>query len=1480
MDQLWGEFLLEHLQGRDGLVATVVVDRYRGDERGVRDRPLLRGTAARFVEQMRRLGFNLPAQVLTSTDGAPPPSAGRERIHAFVARLRQQAARRKVLYWTGHGEVVGDTFYLACEDSYEEGRFDPRRAVTAEELVAWLAEDATDTLLVLDACFAGEAIRAVRDRVEDVRGRAPGPRTGFAVVATAESRQKAVEGHFVDCLEQVLSNPAFLVRESERIFSRERPAVFFQHLMLGVADRMEEQALDWREVHTLDPAFLANPYCSRPGAALRSEDDESWIGREFPHDELPVFSDSGDRWHLRDFAERQHAVTEVVDWLRTRETGMYTITGASGAGKSTLLSYVAHLTDENFVATLAEDRRPRNLPELRSVNAAVHCRGKTLSALCHELTERLRSLGLGNTGAERPSPSACVEEIERLAARKGILTLLFDGLDEAAAGHSFDIARSLLNPLAARPRVRVVVATRPNSRRNLPGDPSAESLLDVLHCVQPLELDRSAGVEQDITRHVERLLGEANSPYNLLPDAVQTRGAVARYIAARSNGLFLVATLWARRLVLLPEAVAEHRLDRELRPGTAVLDLLLAEELDRIDPQDPGRVRDFMRGLALAQGVGLPQPEVWLAVTNAVRTPGGREYDHGDLLDVVRRTTGVTIAEDDEFGTPVYRLHHPSFGAHLLHGEAEVRRRHRAVVRALTPGSPTDWQGAEPYVIHYLAAHAALAGDDVLDELVADHHFLVATAPDVLEPLVAARSATTPQSTLYLRVADDFRGNPSPAGRWAVLRATALAMFSAEFLQDVPRPPSVFWEDVWSSAERLPLRRSRPAPSGGALAVHWEEGDGTVHVAGAGEIVSWTADGHRTLTRNTGPATWSSPPQQRGLTVSGQGESRVIATHDSQCVRIWQGGGKHPVEELHWGGKTNAVDSVCNGRDVFLAVADGIGLWVWRWDSSSAYVRGRIRQPLHAPGQVNCVAAVVRDGRVGVLTGGPGGVTVREVRGLRLGRPGLEHMRSLTDGAEVIGSLAVMATGEGAGAVVAALDGHTLRVWHMEDLFHGEAELRFRARTAGQVVALGHGPYGVLTAVQENTQAQVWDESGREHVPLPCDHGHKSLAFDPSGSGRLAVADDTRLQIWEPHTPFGAGGTAREPVRGRLAEKPQLRMAQSSDGTMLLARSQGSDVLTSLHTAAGRIVGGPRLPHPHQVSALAVTKAGDGWKVVAAGYRHVLLWSLGPGLELLDTEEFDLPGAYDVAASSLDVSVTEEGRTRLMWPSGQEVITWEREGLRRGPWREGHTFVLRASGTVQKLERVGVPGGPSWLSLWGGDAARVWNLDRPDALPEPVHCAGARAVATGVLRRVVRPVPLVAYATKYTVEIVRCDSGDGVSTSLPEQPGEPLDGLTFAGPPELPLLIGWSRGSGRLLLWDVRREQALEPMESRGYPVANVDSVYDGHHITLMIQGIAQKSIRCDQVALPWRVEEDAPAPRVGRQRGPASAPRREESVS
>ncbi|MFF7500116.1 hypothetical protein ACFZBM_11760 [Streptomyces lavendulae] len=1440
----------------DGVVATVVVDRYEGDAHRRRDRSHLRRSADEFTEQAKRLGFNAPPVRLASAEAADATGLPLERgrVRELVARLREQPAGRKILYWTGHGERIGGIFYLACQDTYAGGSFDPARAVSTSDLVSWLAEDATDTLLVLDACFAGTALDDVNAQVKAARGRAgggDGGEAGFAVIATAEADEEATEGRWVGCLARVLDTPDAQTR-AVPLFHRENPVVTFTHLMLAVRASMEGQVPQWNEVRALRPDFLLNPYCSeRVKPALRSFDDESWIGDEFSDDVLPVFSGAGEGWHLRDFAARDRVLGALVTWMATRSTGLFAITGSSGAGKSTLLTYLAHLTTRRFSASLPADRRPRIQPELYCVHAALHCRGKTLASLCEELGERLAGLGLERAGLVHGAPHTYVEQIVALAQRKGSLTLLFDGLDEAAAGHAFDIARGLINPLAGSELVKVVAATRPSARRNLPDALPAETLLEVLHCEDPVELDRLAETEGEIALHVEHLLGQANSPYRLA-EAEETRRTVARHIASRSNGLFLVATLWARRLARLTTLPPPEQLDDELRHGMAALDSLLSDELARLDPAEPTRVRDLLRPLALAQGNGLPQPRVWLAMANAVRSPGSRTYTEDDLRHVITVARGVAIARDHEFGTEVHRLHHAGFGAHLLGDEARQRGLHRSVVLAVRPAHSEGWATADPYVTHYIAAHAALAGDATLEELTNDYHFAVHASPDILEPLVAGRPAIAPRPALYLQVADHFRTRPTAVARWAVLRATAVATFPADVLDGIPHPPEVFWDDVWSSADRLPLQRTWPAPPGGALAVHWEgHGNGVIHAAGVGVVRSWTADGREIRGRDTGPAGWSAAGRQRGLAVAEGGANRVIATHDGRALRLWRGEERQPFEELYWGGSPDAVTAIWWNGSVHLAAVEGGRLWLWKWAGQGPYTRDLLHVRV-LPAGVTSVALLPLTEAVVVVAGGPRGLTLRAVpsRGTVTTEP-LHGAAPLLGTGRPVHAVSVLASGDGRGAVLAALDGRALSVWRMPDpLFDDGRELLLHTDSGGQAVSLGESPSGLLVAVREGSEVRVWSGSGTEYAPLPGTSHHKSLAYDPSGTGRLAVADETRVRVWEPHAPQEQGTPAavRRWRRDPRAQ-PRMEVAANAAGAFLLCRSQDSDVLVSLHDAAGPRLTGPVLSHPQPITALAALSFGEQWVVAAVGRRIAVVWTLGPGLGAVTGERLDLEGAWDVSVPSIALRAVPGQRLELFWPSGQGVACWERAAEPGAGWSRGPTRPMGASGSVQRVAVTGTREGRSWLSAWGGDVVRVWDVAAVGARPFTVDSVKVRAVAAGVLRTGRRTVPLVAIASGNQVELAECE-GRFVTTTLLPPPGGPLDGLALVGPAHRPLLAGWQNTSGRLHLWDVSTERALPDLEHRGYDTSQVASVCGDAGITLMVRGGPEVGLRCDQLLL------------------------------
>ncbi|WP_143712445.1 hypothetical protein [Streptomyces hygroscopicus] len=1478
----------------EGVVAAVVVDRYAGGGQGRRDRQQLRGTAGSFLEVAARLGFtaaplrNTGDGVAAGEPGGPAAGTTRAEIEATVRRLRAHPATRKILYWTGHGEKTDDDrYHLACRDSYPGGGgFEPATAVTAAELISWLADDPADILLVLDACFAGAALARTVGEL-DALLRTRGGAGGFAVVATASADQRAAEGRWVTEL-TALFDEAGLELYGHRLFDRETPYLFFGPLMRAVDDRARWDASQEplaRELRPLRLNFFHNPYRSETARpASRPPDDETWIGEELREVTLPVFAGEAAAWELRDFTPRETVLDTVVTWLGTRSSGLLAVTGAWGAGKSALLNYLAHLTTPRFAASLPADRRPGSQPGLNSIHAAIHCRGKTLAAVCQELCHRLLPLGLVPTGPlGSSSPAAHVEAVARVAKRKGSLTLLFDGLDEAAAGHSLGIARQLLNRLAADPAIKVVVGTRADARRHLPGGPPAESLLDALDSTQWLELDRLPETQGDIARHVEHLLRRAGFGARTA-DGGRRLAAVAGHIARESNGLFLVAALWARRVARrggLPDGPGELDADREI--GTMGLARLFAEELELLDPDDPDRIRDVLRPLALAEGHGLPQPGVWLAMANAVRPATRREYTERDLTRVLDATRGAPVVRGREAGRDVYRLAHPGFGGQLVGREADPRHLHHAVCRALRPATDTGWARADPYVLTHLATHAALAGGDTLAGLVEDDAFVVHADPDVLEPLVASQLDVTDRSVLYLRVAGHFRAHPGPTARWAMLRATALATAAHGLLPVLAHPPELFWQDLWTSARPLPLGRSWPAPEGGAFAVAWEDSrDGLVHAAGVGEIRSWGPDGReyrgRALAR---PAGRAAPGPLRGLAVAPGGAvpgaapgtvaGKVIAAHDGYAVHVWQGSARWPVEQFYWGGAPEAVRAVRCGATVYVGAVDSDGLWLWRWPAEVPPDHGTIRH-VRLPGNVYDAALLPVGHEVLAVLGGPDGVTLWDVTA-RASRPGsgVLQLAARRDGRPAR-AVAALAAADGTGGWLAAAGGGALRVWRLPDFLDAAQADEAQADDTGRVltvptsgqraVALGHGPHGVLAGVREGRDVRLWSLSGTEHTPLPGDEQQPSLAFDPAGSGRLLVADGSQVRLWDPPAADEPGPDdpdARD--HGPEGGRPLLRLAPGSDsGGHLLCRARGRAVLVTLHGPAGRLpgLGTVRLrlgSGTDGLVALAAVRVGDGWLVAGVVRRTAFLWHLPPRppdrVPARPTAVLDLGGQHDVPVPSVDLQVTGAGTVRLFVSGTQCVRVWECRERVWEDWREApKTWPFTTAATAQQVAVRALPGGPAWLYAAGGESVRVWDLPGRGPAPYGIDPSGRAATAFGVLRDSDQAHPVVAYTAGGQVWIAECLSGSPAREPLG---GPPVDarGLAFAGPPERPLLLGWRKESGRIHLWDVWHNRRLPDIEHRGYEVEDVASVHGPAGVTLMIQGGVQDRVRCDQVLLP-----------------------------
>ncbi|PSL54257.1 trypsin-like peptidase [Saccharothrix carnea] len=410
--------------------------------------------------------------------------------------------------------------------------------------------------------------------------------------------------------------------------------------------------------------------------------DTHWLPRARgvePHEPTDV-------WH---FVGRRRALTELAFYLGGPADGrVRAVVGAPGSGKSAVLARTVVLADRTGLPLVPPDGLPPDvaLPPVGSVTVAVHARGRTVADVVRAIADAAE--------VEAADPT-------ELLQRCGPVSVVVDALDEAAGAAPMAIA-TLLNRLAAHPGRHVVVGTRVGARGS-----ASHALLARLGNPVVLDLDSEAYLDhRDVVAYARRRVG----------DPVR-----AAAIAAHAGGNFLIA-----QLACLTDS---DRLPTSV--GAAVDDYLTV----RFD--EPQVVRDLLLPLAYAEGDGLPEGPLWLALANAL---GAAAYTPRDLRAVL--TSAASYLVEQAGGS--YRLFHQALDDTF---RAERPGVEPAVYETLR-GQVGDWEDAPEYVRTHLAQHAAAAGR--LDELVDDVGFLVVAPPERLVPHLAR--VTSEQARVHARV--------------------------------------------------------------------------------------------------------------------------------------------------------------------------------------------------------------------------------------------------------------------------------------------------------------------------------------------------------------------------------------------------------------------------------------------------------------------------------------------------------------------------------------------------------------------------------------------------------------------------------------------------------------------------------------------------------------------------------------------------------
>lgn len=681
-----------------------------------------------------------------------------------------KAARRLVIYWTGHGVAGPAGHWLLTSDSRLDSP-DPRSAMSAAELAAFLSalRNVTQVVVILDACGSGSTAAEIARTISETRRLRPDARrvpVAIALISSTYDEHSAGPVLFARALASALSSgpphrtwPAQQARVSPQAVAEAAD----RWLRVNGAPDAQRVLATGLEAGT---GFFANAWYL-PGAR-------------------DVFLDGSA------FVRRPWVMNVVEEWLSTAPQGLFLLTGSLGTGKSVVLDQLAQELKDS-APTLVVHVDLAAIPTLRDL-----------------LDYLVPRLGL------RASLAPADDLVAALAAAGRQATILIDALDEADPADRDLIVRRLILPMSEIAGVHLVVAAR--------GGAAADEVQPEVALLQrgasgQLDLDDDPEAVREITRHIAQVLTRTPaSPYRDDPVLVRR---LADEVAAASAGVFLKASTVAETLSASAALLA---------PGDPELRDLLRSSLDDAITQDLARFGartatavNVLTALAWTEGPGLAVGDTWVRIARSFSGSAADQITQETITWVISRA-GFYITRSAQDGVPAYRLRHQAFGEYLRSragiGPAEA---HRQIARVLTP-SPGTWPDADAYPRRYLASHAERGA--VLPGLFSDSDLLIYAEPEgLIGPAARIPALSRPAAvSLYLQAGPLLTTIPPES------RAFLLRVLEAEgersgqrrqvlgFSREVPA--RILWTTGRSSPHRLVATGSEPMESVTALPVN------------------------------------------------------------------------------------------------------------------------------------------------------------------------------------------------------------------------------------------------------------------------------------------------------------------------------------------------------------------------------------------------------------------------------------------------------------------------------------------------------------------------------------------------------------------------------------------------------------------------------------------------------------------------------------
>ncbi|MFI6934477.1 hypothetical protein [Streptomyces sp. NPDC050287] len=1382
--------------------------------------------AEEFRSLARRLGFTADAPPLTGTE---------HEVFQGLRRFLASPARRKILYWIGHGLKDGtDIAILPCRDFTPDG---DDGYLAADKLAKLLRRAVGDILVIVDTCHASHVARDLHmgffKREDDYHGPQPAANgspdfRGVGVLGTVHGNQPAQLGAWLNAFRTVCDDPRFEFRE-RLLWTPYAQALHASEVLEAVSSVLADECV-YPQVHGGSRllGLFVNPYydaLARPLSTAAPSRRQELLDAHVQALLKSRFTGLLLEDDTAFFTGRRHYLDRLVDWIGSPDrNGALIVTGGPGSGKSALLAQLALMTiaDTPQFDSLSPARQGALLS---AIDAGIQCRGRSALECARELAEGLQ---LDEPEDGWPDLRAVMDALLDKCRAAASTTFLADGLDEADQAQLDSLIADVLVPLSHEPNVRVVIGSRPLASGG------ATALLDG---ALTLDLDKAPDRDDDIAGYVRARLGGPTSPYRA---DEETLAAVCQALVRQSQGTFLVTKLHCSALLRLNKAVGPE--EEEFRHTLASgLEEALDHEIRALDSAAPGGspaagwALGLLLPLALSFGAGLPEDDgIWLEAARALAVARGDSlgYEAHDVI-AIRRAAGAHIVAHGEGGQPVFRLNHEALASHVVRASGlSDRSAHDTMAGVLRRIHDTLYRGrgaTNAYIARYTAAHAARA--DRLADLLEDADLLVRLDPErLVAQLDQPDAAASAKAQLYRTVAEDLVRRP-PDERAALLQAEALRQ-QPDLREWARSAARLHWEDRWTTAERSAPERSLALPFGDVLMVSASP-DGALYAAGE-RLWRWNGTGGRPdLVRGYVPAAADGAPLRlTALATPGRVCGIEAVAADAERVLIWSRSEPGRVHVLGWGAPVCAVAvGVADGQE-FVAAASGTHAGVWDWQEKRPRHRGFWKSGV---GDVLATAITTVGSSPCVLAGGERGVAVLDVRtGMCRGRFGAEAGR--------VECLSVTTVGGSPWVAAVTTSSPQLRVWRLEGTEEVRSELMLSARLrhpSGATVALTDSEAPVLVAV-DGGRIRQWSVTTRhEFAPLT---GHRSrptsVTLLRDETRRVAVADGRRVRLWEHGPAANAASPARReglPAAG-MEHAAALVCTASGDGAVAL----GAGSAVRVWNLPGHVVHDKSELAAYRSLDLRTGLSGELW--LAVGGRSAAHGPTVVVTRLDDGWATTLPVAPGEDGTVGAVALATRGTVRVFAADDRYVRRWDVRSSASLP------RLHVPNDMVRNLAFVESPVGRPFLLAGAGDTVWMWDGEEPGTpVPlKPPDRSPVRALAGTHDDEGRRH---VAVATDTGVFVARLAEREVPQDAVELRPLSTavtaVRSLVCRCLPGNRVLVVAADGSRALRVWDLNEERGAPSIPDRGFEVFGVtaQAAPDGSGLVVASVGLERMDV-------------------------------------